>query len=221
MFVHIIGGHENIGMPEQNFAQGFELIQRINPARRVAGAVDDEHPGSGRDGFFQLRRGYLEILLDAGLDDYRFAFRDKNDVGIGHPIGRGYDDFIARVDDGKHQIEKALLSAARNQNLARSIIKTIVTFEFGNDRILEAGGAAHCRIFCKTPVDGGNGGILDMLRGIKIRLAGAQPNDVLALCLEPRSPGSDRQSRGGLDGLNALREFHDNVLTLMPTVPAW
>ncbi len=138
-------------MLQQNFTQGFKLIQRINPAGRVAGAVDDEHPRPGRDGFFQLRRVYFEPLFDTGVNDDRLAFRNQNDVRIGDPVGRGYDDFVAGIDDGQRQIEETLLAAARNQDLPGSVVKAILALEFGNDGIFQAGRAADRRIFCETP----------------------------------------------------------------------
>src|SRR5687768_18516005 len=124
-------------MFEQNFAQGLELIRCINRARGIAGAVHNEHSGSGGDSLFQLRCSYFETLLDTRLNDYWLALCDENDVGIGNPEGGGYDDFIAWIDDGKCQVEETLLSTARNQNLAGSVIKSVVALELGDNGVLE------------------------------------------------------------------------------------
>ena len=92
------------------------------------------------------------------------------------------------------------------------VVKIIVALEFGDDGIFQAGRAADSRVFGETIVNGGNGRILDVLRGIEIRFSCAQSDDVLAFGLEPGSPRSNGESRGGFDGLNAFREFHDNIL---------
>ena len=207
-------------MPEQNFTQGSELVQGIHCPGRVAWAVDNEHSGSGSDGLFQLRRGNLEILFDTRFDYYRLAFRDKNDIRIGNPVGGRYDDFIAGIDDRQRQIEKTLLAAARYEDLRRSVIESVVALELVNNGVLETWSPAYRRIFCKTLVDRDDGRVLDMLRGIKIRLAGAKPDNIPAFCLEPRSSGRYSQGGGGLDSLNALREFHDNVLIVLMPVRA-
>ena len=56
-------------MPEQNFTQDLSSSKR-RPRRRIAGAVNDEHPGSGRDSCSSCA-SYLEILLNTRFDDYR------------------------------------------------------------------------------------------------------------------------------------------------------
>jgi hypothetical protein len=53
----------------------------VDRAGGVGRAVDDEHPGLRRDRRFQLRRGDLEALFDAGLDDHRLAVGEDDDVG--------------------------------------------------------------------------------------------------------------------------------------------
>jgi hypothetical protein len=88
--------------------------------------------------------------------------------------------------------------------LSRSIVEAIFALELGDDRILEAGCSTDSRIFRKTAINGCNRGIFDVLRGIEIGFAGAQPDNILAFRFQTCGPGSDSQSRGGLDGLNAL-----------------
>ena len=112
MLIHVIGGDQDMRIFEQNFAQGFKLIEGIDSAGRVAGAVDDEHSCFGRDGFFELLRGYFETLFDPGVDNHRLAFGDQNNVRIRDPVGRGNDNLVAGIDDGQCEIEETLLAAA-------------------------------------------------------------------------------------------------------------
>jgi hypothetical protein len=48
------------------------------------------------DGRFQLHRGDLEALVDAGFDDDGLAVGQDHHVRVGYPVGGGDDDLVAR-----------------------------------------------------------------------------------------------------------------------------
>ena len=106
-----------------------------------------------------------------------------------------------------------MLSTGRNQDLPGSVVKVILTLEFGNNGVFQAGSTADRGIFGEPLVNGGDRRILDVLRRVEIRLARAEPDDILAFCLESGRARGNGERRRGLDGLNALREIHDDVLT--------
>ena len=195
-------------MAAQHGAERRQFVAAVDRAGGVGRAVDDEQPGFRGDRRFQLRRGDLEALLDAGLDDHRLAVGEDDDVGIRHPVGRGNDDFVAGVDHGLRQVEEALLAAARHQNLLGRVVESVVALELGDDRRLQAGGAVDRRVFGEARVDRRDRRILDVLRGVEIGFAGAEADDVAAARLERGGAGGDGQGGGGLDGLYAAGEFH-------------
>ena len=110
MFIHIIGGDQDVGIFQQHVPQGLELGHAVGLAGGVGGAVDDEQPGFVGDGGFELLGGDLEGLGLVALDDHRFAVRQHDHIGIGHPVGGGDDDFVTGVEQSLGQVEKALFA---------------------------------------------------------------------------------------------------------------
>jgi hypothetical protein len=115
VLVHVVADDEHLGMPAQHLAQGGQFFPGVDGAAGVGGAVDDQHLGLRGDGRFQLRRGDLEALVDAGFDDDRLAVGQDHHVRVGHPVGGRDDDFVARIDEGLGQVVEALLAAAGHQ----------------------------------------------------------------------------------------------------------
>ncbi len=208
VFVHVVGGDDDVRVLAQHLAQRLQVFQRVHRAGRIARAVDDDHPGLGRDRRFQLRRRQLESLRDVGLHDHRLALGDDHDIGIGHPVRCGDDHLIAGIDGGQHQVEEALLAAAGHQDLLRGVVQPVVALELGDDGLLECGGAADGGVLGEALVDRRDGGILDVLRRIEVRFAGPQSDDVLALGFQFGRTRGDSESGRGLDGLYTGGERH-------------
>ncbi len=101
------------------------------------------------------------------------------------------------------QVVEALFAAARHQDLVGRIVQAVVALELVDDRLFQAGRAVHRRVFGLAVGDRLARGLLDVLRGIEVRLAGTQADHVFAFGTQRRGAGGDGQSRGGLDRLNA------------------
>jgi len=203
VLVHVVAGNQDLRMFAQHLAQRFQVFQRVHCAGGIARAVEDDHARLGGDGFGQLFWCQLEALRDVGPNDDRLAFGDEDDVGIGHPVRRGDDDFVAGIDGCQNEVEEALLAAAGDQDLFGGIVQAVVALELGDDGLLQRGGATHRGVLGETLVDGRDGGILDVLRCIEIRLAGSQSDDVLAFGFQFGRTGGDGEGGRRLDGLYA------------------
>ena len=105
------------------------------------------------------------------------------------------------------RLKKLCLPPHDDQDLLGRVVEAVVALEFGDDRLLQAGGAAHRGVFGEARVDGLDRRVLDVLRGVEIGLAGAEADNVAAGRLELGGTGGDGEGGGGLDGLNAVREF--------------
>ena len=64
---------------------------------------------------------------------------------------------------------------------------------FPDDGVLQTGRTVHGRVLGKALGQGVHGGLLDVFGGIKIRLTGAQADDIAALGLEFSRHGGDRE----------------------------
>ena len=128
VFVHVVRSNQHLRVLAQHCAQGRQFVAGVNRAGGVGRAVDNEQFSLRGDRRFQLRRGDLEALLDTRFDDDRLAICQNHDIRIRHPVRRGDDDFVAWIDDRLRQVEKALLAAARDQNLFGRVVETVVAF---------------------------------------------------------------------------------------------
>ena len=141
------------------------------------------------------------------MDQHRRAPRQQHHVRVGHPVGRRDHHLVARVDYRLGQVEEALLAAAGDQDLLRGKVEAILPLELGDHRGLEAGHAVYRGVLGEALIDRLDGRGLDVIRGVEVRLPGAQPDDVLAGGLEGLGPGIDGEGGGGLDGLDAGGEL--------------
>ena len=192
-------------MLEQHLTQCAQLKARVSRAGRIAGAVEKKEARLGRDRRGQLPGRDLVALGDARERHHRQAIGQHHHVGIGHPVGRRDDGLIARIQHGHAQVVEGLLGAGRDQDLGALVGDAVVALEFCDDRVLEFVDAVDIGVAGEAGADGGDPGLHDVLRGIEIRLAGTQSDDVFAFGLELGGAGGDGQGRGGLDALHAPR----------------
>src|SRR5690606_13902302 len=184
---------------QQHFGQRLQFLARVRNARRVAWAVEGDELRTRRDRRFQLLGADLVARGYARVDDDRNAARDLDHVRVGHPVGRGDHDFIARVEDSLAEIEVALLAAAGDEDLVRGVGKIIVAMELGDDGALQRRRTVHRRVLGLAALDGVFGSLLDVFRGVEIRFAGAKADDVLAARAQFRGALRDGKRGRGLE----------------------
>ena len=81
------------------------------------------------------------------------------------------------------------------------VIDAAVAPELCRDRAAQRGRAVDVGVFRGARLDGRDGGILDVLRGVEIRLAGGDAQDVLAFRLQLRRRHADGERRRGDDAI--------------------
>ena len=147
-----------------------------------------------------------------GDDRYRLAAGEHHHVRIAHPIGRRNDHLVARIERRHEGVVEHLLAAGAHGNLARLVVETVFPLELGDHRRLELGDAVHVGIFGGPAVpDRLDGRFLDVVGGVEIRLAGAEPDDVAARQFERPRLIRDRDRGGRLDALQRVGEKgHDH-----------
>ena len=83
-------------------------------------------------------------------------------------------------------------------NLPRYIVEIVVTFELANDGLLSMQNTVDRRIAGEVVFQRLMGGGFDMIRGIKIRLAGPQPDDIVTRGAKLRRAGRTAMVGDGL-----------------------
>ena len=123
-----------------------------------------------------------------GLDDDGPGIGEQHDVGIADPVGRGDDDFVARVERRHHGVVDHGLAARRDEALRRRIIEAVLALELRRDGRTQFGNAFDGGVFRLAPPNGGDRCFLDVVGRVEVRFAGAERDDVAALPPSDRAP---------------------------------
>ncbi len=196
-FVNVIGQHQHLRMSFEDCAQTRQVHRAVHHPGGIRGRVEQQPACSRCDRLLQCLRSEPKPLLWFGVHKHRLPAKQANNVRVADPIRCRNDDLIVCVQCGHHHIENDLLAAHSNQHLIRRVVQPVVPLELCGNRLPQLRNALRCRVACFAPVDGTFRGIPDVLRGLKIRFACCEGNDVPALGLEFPCPGADRH--GGRD----------------------
>jgi hypothetical protein len=164
-------------------AQGFDFVRRIDRAGRVAGGVEHEQARARGDGGAQGGGRELELGLVGGLDDDGLGAGHLHHLRVTQPVGRGDDDFVAFFASGKDDVEAGMFAAAGDDDLGGLVGEAVLAFVFVGDgcaQLRDAGGGG---VFGEAGGQRLGGGVFDVLRGVEVRFAGAETDDVQAVGL--------------------------------------
>ena len=168
-------------MAHEHVGHRLELGLGIGRAGRVRRRVEDDPLGFRRDRLLQVFRLHLVAGRHGGDDLDRGAAGEQHHVRIAHPIGRRDDHLVARIERGDQRVVQHLLAAGADDDLRRLIVERVLALELARHRGLQFGHAVNCGIFRRLALaDGADRRQLDVVGGVEIRLAGAEPDDVAA-----------------------------------------
>ena len=204
VLINLVAHNDDALMTAEHLGQGFELIGAVHRPGRVARRAENQEARAGRDGGFQLFRGYLEVLLDAGLDNHGSALGQQDHLGVAHPVGGGDDDFVARIHERHNRVAHALLGAVRADDLGRRVVQPVLTFELVDDGLAQRGITGDGGIARIVLVDGFLGGFLDVVGRVEIGLAHGEVDDVYALCFKLATLLRHRQCGGRRQAVQAF-----------------
>jgi len=112
----------------------------------------------------------MRVLMVTGVPTTQ-----KDDVGIGNPVGRGDDYLIARIEGRQQRVVDDRLAARRHEGLGGLVIEIVLALEFGGDRGAQFGDALDGGVFGFAAPDGDDGASL-MWSGVsEIGFARASP----------------------------------------------
>ncbi len=167
-------------MLQQHVAQRAQVGLGVGGARRVAGRVQDDPLGLGRDGAVEILRRQLETVLFFALDDDGGAVAEHHHFGVRDPVGRRDDHLVAGVQGRQHGVEDDLLAARGDDGLARLVVEPVVALHLGDDRLAQRRRARHGGVLGVVVADRLDRRFLDVVGRRHVRLAGRQSDDVLA-----------------------------------------
>jgi hypothetical protein len=178
LVVDVVGEHPHIGVAQQHIADGAQLLGRIGGTGRVAGGVEEEPFGLRRDGGFQIFGAQLEAVVLGARHKHGRAFGQSHDVRVRNPARGRDDNLVTRLHRCQHGVENHLLAACGNDDFLGLVVDAGVTQEFGGDGFAQRRRARDIGIFGIAGVDRVDGRLFDMRRGVEIRLAGGEADDI-------------------------------------------
>jgi hypothetical protein len=157
--------------------------------------IEDDPLGFRRDHLVEVRRLNLELLLQSGVHERGRAAAQSHHFGVADPVRRGDHHLVAGVQRRHQGIEDDVLAARADDGLRGLVLEVVLALELGGNGGAQFGNTQHRCVLCFAPADGGDGGFLDVVRRIEIRLADRQRDHILAGGFQV--PGFLREHDGG------------------------
>ena len=201
-FVNVVRYGQHIIL-NKDFHQFHQFCLSIDRTCGVGRAVDDDGPGSGIDDFLQLTRSDFESIGYVCFQNDRLCARQDDDIRIGNPVRRGNDDLIALFEEHLSQIIKSMFRTAGYHNLRTGIIQFVIPVELADDSIFQLVDPSDRGVLGESLFNRLNSRLFHVIRRIKIRLAGAEPDDVPALCTQGIGLHGNRQGGRRFDAVNS------------------
>jgi hypothetical protein len=198
-------------MLQQHVAQRPEVGLAVGGSRGIAGRVQDDPLGLGRDRPLERRGLQLEALRLGAVDDHRHAVAEQHHLRIGHPVGRRDDHLVARVEGGQHGVEDDLLAARGDDGLGGLVVEAVIALHLGADRLTQGGRSRHGRVPRVVVADRLDPGFLDVVGGREVGLAGGEANDVLAGRFHLQELALRGIGRRGLDAAKTVGNERHNA----------
>ena len=207
MLVHVVAHQVHVRVVHQHIGERLQFGARIGGARRVRRRIQQHPFGLRRDRALELRRGHLEAGRHRGLDRHRLAAGEQHHVVIAHPIGRGENYLVARVERADEGVVQHLLAASADRDLRGFIVEAVLALELFGDRLFQLGDAIDVGVFRSLAVaDRLDRGLLDVVGRVEIGLAGAQADDIAARRLERARLVGDGDGGRRFDALELVRK---------------
>src|SRR5690606_37360402 len=107
------------------------------------------------------------------------------------PVGSRNDDLVTWIAAGQNGVVAGMLRPAVHRDLLGAVFDLVFDEELLGDGLFQLGNARGRRVLGAAGLEGLDGGILDVLGRVEIRLTGAEACDVLSLSLHFLRRGSD------------------------------
>ena len=193
MLVDLVGDHPD-AMGQRPLADGLDLGGGVHGAGRVRRRDEDEQLGARRARSLKLGDGGPVAAGLIGHDLDRDTAGQADRLRVGGPVRSGQDRLVLGIEQGGKGVVEGLLASVCYQHLGCGDGIAAVAQGLGRDGLLQRrqaprrGVAVHGRY----PA-GSDGGVDDVVRGRKVRLAGSEADDGATGGLEGLRLGVDGQ----------------------------
>src|SRR5208282_4342015 len=201
--VALIGNYPDAALVGQ--ADDFGHVFRAHyGSGGVGGRIEDDELGLRRHQLGDHVGGDAKALRFVALEEHAITAGVAHHVFERDPVGDGKDDLIAVIDKHGNDVEERVFAAYGGSGFFTAVIGVEVDGMTVDDGVLQFGGAADGSVLREIRLDGGDGGILYVLRRGKVGFAGAEIHDINTLLAQLVSFGHHRHGRGGLNTIDAF-----------------
>ena len=153
----------------------------------------------------------LKLCCHGAFDEDRRAAAQADDLGIGHPVWRGDDHLVARVQGGEQGVVDHLLAAGADDGLRGLVVEAVLALELAGDGLAQGHDAGNRRVLRLAAADRCDGGFLDVVGRVEIRLADGKTDHVPPLGFQiPRFLRDDDGCRRLDAGKGVRQKAHGN-----------
>ena len=181
--IDFVGKHPEVALARVTGDLTDRLV-RQHPARRVVGAVEDDHLRAIGHQVPQLVEVRLEVVALAERKGHATRTREIDHRGVDGKAGVRVDRFIARVEQGEQCVEHDWLRARRDDDLRRIDGEAAPRPQICGDRVAELDDTGGWRVVRLAPLERRDAGRDHRGRRVEVRLADLQMDDVAAFRLE-------------------------------------
>ena len=151
---------------------------------RVGRVAHDEDARRGRDGSLEVLRHQAVAVGLARRDRDGLGPAELRDGGIGDPVGRRHDHFVAGVEEREHRLQERLLAAVGADDLGRLVAEPLLALEVGADLVPQRAHPVALRVLDLAIVERRVGRRHRLWTGEPVGLAHVEADDLLARVLE-------------------------------------
>ena len=204
VLVNLVSNHNHVGVLQQNVLQGLQLSLAIYRTCGVAGRAKDKSLCLRSDSCLQLSGCNLEVLLDGSLYEDGSSLSQQYHLGIAYPVGSGDDNLVTSIYQCHDGVADTLLGTVATENLAGSIVQTILVLQFVNDGLLQFGVTRNGRVTTPVVLYCLNGGSLNVVGCVEVGFAHAHVNNINALSLQLAAALTHCQSGTGCQSVQSV-----------------
>ena len=179
-FVNFVGENDDV-FAEGDFAKGEKFCSGVDGPGWVAWGVDDDHLSCRGHGFLELLGSHFPTGRFLSLNDDGDAASEADHFWVRNPEWRGYDDFVAFLDNRKNGVVAGHFGTAGDANLAGIVVEVIVDLKFFGKGGAEFGNTAGRGVFGFAGLKSVDGSVLNELWGIDFRLTSSERVNFFAL----------------------------------------
>ncbi len=147
-----------------------------------------------------------EILRLAGFQIHRLAARVLDDVFERDPIGNRQHHFIAVVHQHLNRMEQRQLATGGEHRFLRRVVAAEIGRVALNNRLAHLRNAAHDGVARKVRLNRGDGGVFNVARRGKVRLARAKIDKMRALRAQLGRLRGNSHGGGNFNAVDAVGE---------------